>query len=860
MTTRLFRAHGEFCATHPWEVIVATLMLTVCMLTVEQQQHAPIPKPTTRSCVGCLNEAEYNAADVIVMTVIRCLAVLYSYYQFCNLHRLGSKYILGIAGLFTVFSSFVFTSTVLNFLRIDFSELKDALFFFLLLIDLSKAAMLAEFALSASNQNEVKSNIARGMSVLGPTITLDTIVETLVIGVGTLSGVHRLEMLSCFACLSVVVNYVVFMTFYPACLSLILELSRTTNLYGKRDIKRSLISRALNEEDQKSNPVLERVKIIMAIGLMIVHAHSWWPFRQEEDAISPLVVEQRMTLNRTDEAAFHGYIMKWVTLSADHIVILILLLALAVKFIFFENKEELELGARLIETKQDIPEIIMNAAAPMPFFKPKQFFLQNQDIEDAPQDKEVQTEPVAEVAIKSEPSKPSRSLNECVSIYQSNLGAAALNDEEVLLLIEKKYIPAYQVEKAVDDCERGVGIRRKMVGHKGNFTQALTNLPYKNYDYSKVMGACCENVIGYLPVPVGVAGPLFLDGKKIFVPMATTEGCLVASTNRGSRALLQCGVKSRIIADGMTRGPVVRFPSLDHASEAAAWMERPENYEQIKNSFDSSSRFARLMRIHIRLFGRSLYIRFVAKTGDAMGMNMLSKGTELALKFVRDRFPEMEILSLSGNFCTDKKPAAVNWIEGRGKSVVCEAIVPADIVQNVLKTSVDALVDVNISKNLIGSAVAGSIGGYNAHAANVVTAIFIATGQDPAQNVGSSNCMTLMEPWGKDGRDLYITCTMPSIEIGTIGGGTILPPQASCLEMLGVKGANSEFPGENASQLARIVCATVLAGELSLMAALTAGHLVQSHLRHNRSSTHVSQTIENTVKSTTLLPPCRDNV
>lgn len=191
-------------------------------------------------------------------------------------------------------------------------------------------------------------------------------------------------------------------------------------------------------------------------------------------------------------------------------------------------------------------------------------------------------------------------------------------------------------------------------------------------------------------------------------------------------------------------------------------------------------------------------------------------------------------LSLSGNFCTDKKPAAVNWIEGRGKSVVCEAIVPADVVTNVLKTSVHALVDVNISKNLIGSAMAGSVGGFNAHAANIVTAIFIATGQDPAQNVGSSNCMTLMEPWGAEGKDLYVSCTMPSIEIGTVGGGTGLPAQSACLEMLGVKGPHVAEPGENARKLARIVCATVLAGELSLMAALTAGHLVKSHLTHNR--------------------------
>jgi hydroxymethylglutaryl-CoA reductase (NADPH) len=413
------------------------------------------------------------------------------------------------------------------------------------------------------------------------------------------------------------------------------------------------------------------------------------------------------------------------------------------------------------------------------------------------------------------------------------MGASVLTDNEVIQLVNYKHIPAYQLEKAVDNMERGVGIRRRLVAVAGKFTNEMDNLPYKNYDYSKVLGSCCENVIGYVPVPVGIAGPLILDGQKYHVPMATTEGCLLASTNRGCRAL-EHGVTSRVVGDGMTRGPVVRFPNIVRASEAMSWMQQPENFQKMKDSFDETSRFARLRNIHVRIAGRYLFIRFAAKTGDAMGMNMLSKGTEKSLHTTQTYFPDMQILSLSGNFCTDKKPAAVNWIEGRGKSVVCEAVVSERIVTNVLKTTVDALIDVNLSKNMIGSAMAGSIGGFNAHAANIVTAIFIATGQDPAQNVGSSNCMTLMEPWGEEGRDLYISCTMPSIEVGTVGGGTGLPAQEACLAMLGAKGAHSTQPGKNANKLASIVCATVLAGELSLMAALTAGHLVKSHLRHNR--------------------------
>merc|ERR1711957_242666 len=188
----------------------------------------------------------------------------------------------------------------------------------------------------------------------------------------------------------------------------------------------------------------------------------------------------------------------------------------------------------------------------------------------------------------------------------------------------------------------------------------------------------------------------------------------------------------------------------------------------------------------------------------------------------------------SGNMCTDKKAAAINWIEGRGKSVVVDAIIPKDIVTTILKTNVKRMVEVNTNKNLIGSAMAGVIGGYNAHAANIVTAIFLATGQDPAQNVESSNCMTILEE--NDNGDLWISVTMPSIEVGTVGGGTHLPAQSACLNMMDVKGANLEEPGANSKKLAKSVAVGVMCGELSLMAALAAGHLVKSHMKLNRKN------------------------
>lgn len=341
-----------------------------------------------------------------------------------------------------------------------------------------------------------------------------------------------------------------------------------------------------------------------------------------------------------------------------------------------------------------------------------------------------------------------------------------------------------------------------------------------------------------MPIPVGVAGPLVIDGKPYHIPMATTEGCLVASTMRGCKAInAGGGVETVLTKDGMTRGPCVRFPTLKRAGAAKLWIDSEEGQTTIKKAFNSTSRFARLQHIQTALAGTSLFVRFRTTTGDAMGMNMISKGVEYSLKYMVEEcgWDDMEVVSVSGNYCTDKKPAAINWIEGRGKSIVAAATIPAEVVTKVLKSDVDALVELNISKNLVGSAMAGSVGGFNAHAANLVTAVYLACGQDPAQNVESSNCITLMEK-NKETGDLQISVSMPSIEVGTIGGGTILEPQGAMLELLGVRGPHPTNPGDNARQLAKIVASAVLAAELSLCSALAAGHLVQSHMQHNRKA------------------------
>ncbi|KAM3610852.1 uncharacterized protein V6R79_009656 [Siganus canaliculatus] len=878
MLTRLFRMHGLLVASHPWEVIVGTVTLTICMLSMNMFTGNDQICGWNFDCPK--TEEQILSSDIIILTITRCIAIVYIYFQFQNLRQLGSKYILGIAGLFTIFSSFVFSTVVIHFLDKELTGLNEALPFFLLLIDLSKACALAKFALSSSSQDEVRDNIARGMAVLGPTFTLDALVECLVIGVGTMSGVRQLEIMCCFGCMSVLANYFVFMTFFPACVSLVLELSRESQ-EGHPIWQLSHFSRVMEEEeDNKPNPVTQRVKMIMSLGLVMVHAHSRWiaeplsinttmdipKVGMELDHLSPRRIEPEKPL-------WHFYLTRMITMDVEQVICLALALLLAIKYIFFEQvemestlslKNPITMSVPALSPRRPVetcyrkepcaprpPAPTQSVAAPAPAIKAEKDEVIRPLSAPAPepQPKTVFVVGEEEEVLKSKNDQPNlppnpRSLDECVSILSNpELGPRFLSDAEVMLLVNSKHIPAYKLEAMMEKPERGVAIRRQMISAKLPSPSALSSLPYTDYDYSKVMGTCCENVIGYMPVPVGVAGPLLLDGKQFQVPMATTEGCLVASTNRGCRAIaLGGGANSRILADSMTRGPVVRLPSACQAAEVKAWLESTDGFQAIKDAFDNTSRFARLQKLLVGLAGRNLYIRFHSKTGDAMGMNMISKGTEQALNRLQQNFPELQVVAVSGNYCTDKKPAAINWIEGRGKSAVCEATIPAKVVREVLKTTTAALVEVNISKNLVGSAMAGSIGGYNAHAANLVAAIYIACGQDPAQSVGSSNCITLMEASGPTGEDLYITCTMPSIELGTVGGGTNLPPQQACLQMLGVQGASQECPGENARQLARVVCATVLAGELSLMAALAAGHLVKSHMTHNRSKVNLQET------------------
>ncbi len=330
-----------------------------------------------------------------------------------------------------------------------------------------------------------------------------------------------------------------------------------------------------------------------------------------------------------------------------------------------------------------------------------------------------------------------------------------------------------------------------------------------------------ENMIGTVQIPLGYAGPVRISGDhaqgEFLVPLATTEGALVASISRGMSVMNDGGgVRTQVEYDAMTRAPVFRVEDLAHSRKVTEWVD--SHRAEIDAAVAGTTSHGRLIRIETFPDGRSLFMRFSFETGDAMGMNMATIASEAVCRRI-ERETGAVMISVSGNMCSDKKPAAINMIEGRGKTVVAEARIPAEVVERRLHAKSSAIVETNYRKNLVGSSMAGTLGA-NAHAANMVAANYNAAGEAPAQVVGGSMALTSCEDIGGD---LYISVRMPAVEVGTVGGGTRLPCQREALSMIGCVGEGK------APKLAEIVAATVLAGELSTLAAQAAGQLGSAH-------------------------------
>ena len=340
-----------------------------------------------------------------------------------------------------------------------------------------------------------------------------------------------------------------------------------------------------------------------------------------------------------------------------------------------------------------------------------------------------------------------------------------------------------------------------------------------------------ENMVGAAQIPMGVVGPLPIDGGAAdgdhYLPLATTEGALLASVNRGVSTIRHAGgATARVLKSGMTRAPVFKVDDVAEAGEVSAWVR--EHVDELAEAAESTTSHGELQGVTPYVVGDSVFLRFSYDTKDAMGMNMATIATGAACEVIEAETPA-DLVALSGNLCSDKKPAAINAVEGRGRTVSADVLIPHEQVEERLDTTTEAIAEANTRKNLVGSAKAGALG-FNAHAANVVAAAFLALGQDAAQVVEGSNTITTV-----DAREegLYASVTLASLEVGTVGGGTSLPTQSEALGVLGYAGGGDPA-GSNADALAEVVATGVLAGELSLLAALSSRHLSSAHAELGR--------------------------
>lgn len=372
-----------------------------------------------------------------------------------------------------------------------------------------------------------------------------------------------------------------------------------------------------------------------------------------------------------------------------------------------------------------------------------------------------------------------------------------------------------------------INLRRKALEKELNIK--LPHVGNYSLDAKAASTKNCENMIGAVQIPLGVAGPLkiksSLQKREVFIPMSTTEGALVASVSRGSKAITQSGgatVVSKKV--GITRGPVFVVENIKEGEKIIKWIK--DNILQIREVTQGTSSHLKLLDINPWMVGRNLFLRFKFDSQDAMGMNMATIACTLAADLIEQK-TKAKLVSISGNICVDKKPNMLNIIEGRGIQVWTDCVLPLEVVEKVLKTTPEKFVDVVTRKVYIGSILSGSIGA-NSHAANVLAAMFLALGQDVAHVAEVSSVITTAEVVKKG---LYVSVFLSDLVVGTIGGGTGLATQKEALNILGVFGGDN---GKNSQKLAEIIGAAVLAGEISLIASLSVNSLACAHRKLGR--------------------------
>ena len=367
---------------------------------------------------------------------------------------------------------------------------------------------------------------------------------------------------------------------------------------------------------------------------------------------------------------------------------------------------------------------------------------------------------------------------------------------------------------------------REMASQRAAFIEAMTgNRPdtVSSYTIDPAMTrGNIENFVGTAQVPVGIAGPLKMLGEHakgdFYIPMATTEGTLVASYSRGMRVISECGgAMCTVVKHSMQRAPVFLFDNALETREFGKWLD--ENIDSLRDAVKAASSSARLIEIEKYIVAHMLYTRFCYTTRDAAGQNMTGKATLYACEWIRANHPSKPRYILSGNIDTDKKHSMMNMIQTRGKRVVAEFVLKREVAKELLRIEPEWLYKfrhiAGIGAHLAGAAYSG------AHSANGIAAVFIATGQDAANVAESHAGMNYVELL--DNGDLYWSTTLPALICATYGGGTGLPTQRECLEMMDCYG------NDKADKLAEIIAGVVLAGDISLSSAILAHEWVSSH-------------------------------
>ena len=376
---------------------------------------------------------------------------------------------------------------------------------------------------------------------------------------------------------------------------------------------------------------------------------------------------------------------------------------------------------------------------------------------------------------------------------------------------------------------------REWAGRRQSFVADFTGKRLEHVDkFSFDPGSTrgnIENFVGVAQVPIGLAGPLVVNGEhakgEFLIPLATTEGTLVASYSRGMKVLnLSGGVMCTVLADAMQRAPVFVFDSAREAREFALWVEH--NLKQIREHAESTSSVAKLLYIDTYLAAKFVYLRFNFATGDAAGQNMVGRATFAACSWVLEQeWPKEHVRKfyLESNLATDKKASQVNVMKTRGKRVVAECTVPREVLVQNMRVEPEQL-HYHAQVANIGAFLSGA-NNNGCHSPNGITALFIATGQDVANVSESSAGIVYTEITPQ--RDLYISITIPSLIVATHGGGTGLPTQRECLELLGCRGRGT------VRKLAEIVAGVALAGAISLASAISSLDWVSSHEKYGRN-------------------------